>query len=214
MDIKELMSTMLSGDAIKGLGDITGASSKDVKNVLSSALPSILEGVQGQANNAETAEGFVGALADHAKDDTADVKSFLSGVDLEDGGKILGHLLGKDAEKTTKAAAESAGVEETRAGGILAAAAPLRMSLLGQTAASGDNASSNNASGIGGLMGSLLGNIDLGSILGGLFGGSDDSEASGLADLTATDSKKKKKKKKDEEKKGGVLSTILGFFKG
>ena len=122
MDIKDLMGTLLSSDSLKGLSGITGTSQKDVKNVLSSALPSIPDGVMGQANDTQTAEGFVGALSDHAKDDTSDLSSFLSGIDLEDGGKIIAHLLGGHAEKTTEAAAEKAGVEKGKAGSILSAA--------------------------------------------------------------------------------------------
>ncbi len=212
MDIKDLMGTILDGDTLKGIAGVTGSSQKDVKGVLSSALPALLNGVKGQADDAATAEGFVGALSDHAKADTGDITSFLSGIDLEDGGKIIGHLLGDKADETTKAAAEKAGVEKGKAGSILAAVAPLLMSLLGQNAASGDNAASNNASGIGGIIGSLLGNVDLGSLVGGLFGGSDDSDG-GLTELTTSDGKKKKKKT-DKKEKGGFLSTILGFFKG
>ena len=214
MDIKELMGKILDGDTLNGIAGLTGSSEKDVKGVLSSALPALLDGIQGQADDADTAEGFVGALADHAKVDTGDISSFISGIDLEDGGKIIGHLLGDKAEETTKEAAEKAGVEKGKAGSILSAVAPLLMSLFGQTAADGDNASSNNASGISGLIGSLLGNLDLGSMLGGLFGGgSDDTADSGLTELTS-DGKKKKQKKQDDEKKGGILSAILGLFKG
>lgn len=209
MDIKDLMGKMLDGDTLKSLGALTGSSQKDVKGVLSSALPALLNGAKGQADDAATAEGFVGALSDHAKDDTADLSSFLSNVNLEDGGKIVGHLLGSDAEKTTENAAKSAGVDVTKAGNILSGAAPLLMSLLGQQTSSGDNSSSNNASGIAGLMGSLLANVDFGSLIGGIFGG-DSSSDDGLTELTSSDSKKKKKKKGE----GGLLSTILGFFKG
>ncbi len=214
MDIKDLMSKMLSADALAGLGSLTGTSEKDVKGVLSSALPALLNGAKGQADDSATAEGFVGALSDHAKVDTADISSFISGIDLEDGGKIIGHLLGGNAEKTTAEAAEKAGVEKGAAGNILSAAAPLLMSLLGQQTSSGDDAASNNSSGIAGLMGSLLGNVDLGSLLGGLFGGSDSGEEAPLTELTSSNSKKKKKKKEDKKEEGGLLSTILGFFKG
>ncbi|MBQ7714339.1 MAG: DUF937 domain-containing protein [Clostridia bacterium] len=215
MDIKDLIGKMLNADTLSGLGSLTGASDKDVKGVLASALPALLNGAKGQADDAATAEGFVGALSDHAKVDTANLSSFISGIDLEDGGKIIGHLLGSSAEKTTAEAAEKAGVEKGIAGNILSAAAPLLMSLLGQQTAAGDDAASNNSAGISGLMGSLLGNVDLGSLLGGLFGGSDSSDESTLTELTANGSKKKKKKKKDSKKEeGGLLNTILGFFKG
>ena len=208
MDIKDLMGKMLSADTLKEVGNLTGASQKDVKSVLTSALPSLLNGAKGQADDAATVEGFVGALSDHAKDDTKDISSFISGIDLEDGGKIVGHLLGKDADKTTAAAADAAGIEKSTAGNIISAVAPLLLSLLGQQAASGENASSNNASGIASLMGSLLSNIDLGSLLGGLLGGG------AAAEEETTGGKKKKKKKDDKKNEGGVLDSILGLFKG
>ena len=210
MDIQELTGKMLSGDTLKSLGKLTGSTQKDVKGVLTAALPALLEGAKDQANDSSTAEGFVGALADHAKDDTRDLSSFISGVDLADGGKILGHLLGSKVDGTASAAAASAGVTPTKAGNILSGAAPLLLSLLGQQTASGDNAASNNASGIGGLMGSLLSNVDLGSLLGSVLGGgssSDDASASSTG-------KKKKKKTSSKKEEGGFLNTILGLFRG
>ena len=120
MDINEWMSTMLSKDTVKGLGKLTGTSQKGVRGVLSSALPSMLNGAKAQADDSDTASGFVKALSNN----------------------------------------------------ILSAAAPLLMSLIGQQVSSGSNASSNNASGISGLMGSLLSNTDIGSLIGGLAGGS------------------------------------------
>ena len=206
MDIKAIMDQMMSGDALASLGKLTGTSQKDVKGVLSSALPSLLDGVKAQADGADTAEGFVGALSDHAKDNTSDISSFLSGVDLEDGGKIVDHLLGSDAAKTTETAAKSAGVEVTKAGNILSGAAPLLMSLLGQQTA--ENSESNNASGIGGLIGSLLSNVDVGNLLGGLLGGDSSSSS------TTSTGKKKKKKKSDKKESDGLLDSLLGLFKG
>ena len=202
MNINSILNTMMSEDSVKGVADLVGVSSKDVQSVLSSALPALLDGAKGQANDAGTAEGFAGALADHAKADTGNISSFLSGVDLEDGGKIVSHLLGGKKEDTTQKAAQKAGVDAGKPGNILSAAAPLLMSLLGQQTAS--EGSSNNASGIGGLMGNLLGSVDVGSLLGGLLGGSSSSGSSA--------SNKKKKKKKNDD--GNVLSGLLDLFKG
>ena len=132
MDLNSLMSTLLSGDSIANLSQLSGASQKNVKDVLSSALPSILEGAVGQANDENTVEGFANALLSHAKDDTSDVASFMSNVDLEDGGKIIGHLLGNNKEATTQEAATRAGLSVGKTGIILALLAPMLMSLLGQ----------------------------------------------------------------------------------
>jgi hypothetical protein len=207
MDINSLMKTMLSSDTLSSLGKKTGTSQTDVMNVLSSALPSMLSGASMQANDAKTAESFVNALADHAKDSTADLNSFVSQVDLADGKKIVKHLLGTNAQQTAKAAAANAGVGVTKANNILAGAAPLLMSLLGQQASSGQDASSNNTSGISSLMSSLLSNVDVTSLLVGLL----TSNASGNANASSANASSNAN---NNNNSGGILGSILGLFKG
>ncbi|MBR2521108.1 MAG: DUF937 domain-containing protein [Oscillospiraceae bacterium] len=187
MDLNALMGTIFSGESISGVSELTGASDSDIKNVLSSALPAILSGAQGQADNEETVSGFAGALADHAGADTSDLASFLHGVDLEDGGKILGHLLGSSKEATAQAAAEKAGLGSGQSMNILSAVAPLLMSLLGQQTQQSipvqedqpqqggfqalTGASQGGGSLLSGLFGSLLGGGDTGSLISSLLGG-------------------------------------------
>jgi len=134
MDLASMMKTMLSSDSIAKMSEKTGTSTDEVKSVLLSALPAMLSGVKGQAVNKDTVAGFAGALESHAKDDTSDISAFLSNVDIKDGEKIVGHLLGGDKAETTKAAANKAGLSTAATGSILGAAAPLLMSLLGQQA--------------------------------------------------------------------------------
>ena len=183
MDLTSMMQTMLSSESIAQMSEKTGTSTDEVKSVLLSALPAMLNGVQGQANNKDTVAGFAGALDSHAQDDTSDITAFLSNVDIQDGEKIVGHLLGSDAAATTKAAAEKAGLSTASTGSVLGAAAPLLMSLLGQQATQTAQAQpqAQAAASSGGLL-SLLGggaqqqaqpqqSSGLGSLLGGLFGG-------------------------------------------
>ncbi|MBR4157818.1 MAG: DUF937 domain-containing protein [Oscillospiraceae bacterium] len=134
MDLNALLGTMLSEDSISQMSKKTGTTNEEVKSVLLSALPAMLEGVQGQASGDDTVAGFAGALDSHALDDTGDIAAFLSGVDVKDGKKIVGHLLGDGKDATTKAAAKKAGISASASGNILGTAAPLLMSLLGQQA--------------------------------------------------------------------------------
>ena len=192
MDLNALMSTMLSGDSVAGLGQKTGASQAEVTNVLGAALPALLNGAKGQADGADTVSGFAGALASHAKDDTSDLSAFLSNVDLEDGGKIIGHLLGGAKDDTTQAAAQRAGVDVKKSGSILSAAAPLLMSLLGQQTQAQQQEQGGGLD-LGGLFGSLLGGGGGGGLdLGGLLGGGSSAGNGGGLDL------------------GGLLGGILG----
>ncbi len=241
MDINSIMKTMLGSETLKGISGATGTTQKSVKSVLSSALPSLVDGAVQQAQNKATASSFVKAINDHAGDNTRDLGSFLSGVDLSDGSKIIGHLLGSKKDETVKKAAEEAGVTKAKANGILSAAAPLFMNLLGNQASSGSDAQSNNASGIGGLMSTLLSNVDVGSLLTGLISSvstntADEEETqttttgkkktSKKKPATTTSSKKKTSGKKKTDKKddkkddddsgngGGILGSLLGLITG
>jgi hypothetical protein len=241
MDINSIMKTMLGSETLKGISGATGTTQKSVKSVLSSALPSLVDGAVKQAQDKATASSFVKAINDHAGDNTRDLGSFLSGVDLSDGSKIIGHLLGSKKDETVKKAAEEAGVTKAKANGILSAAAPLFMNLLGNQASSGSDAQSNNASGIGGLMSTLLSNVDVGSLLTGLISSvstntADEEETqttttgkkktSKKKPATTTSSKKKTSGKKKTDKKddkkddddsgngGGILGSLLGLITG
>ena len=167
MDINSLLSTMLSSGSVNGISQLTGSSNQDVTNVLVSALPSLLGGAGMQA----TAEnsGFEQALYSHAQEDTSNIANFMSGVDMKDGSKILGHLLGANTTATTNAVAANTGVSKRSTASILSAAAPLLMSLLGQQTQASQKPGLSTANLIGSL---LTGSLNSGSqsLLGSLLG--------------------------------------------
>ncbi len=199
MDLKKLTSTLLSSDSMKGLSNLTGASKDEVSSVLTEALPALLNGANGQAKDSGTAKGFADALAQHAKDDTGNLAGFFGNVDLGDGAKIIGHLLGSDQDSLTKSVAKKTGVSASKIGQILAAIAPLLMSLLGKQADEDEE----KESGVGALLGNLLDNVDVGSLLSGLTS-TDTSSGS------STGKKKKKTAKKDSESGASGLMGLLG----
>jgi len=194
MDINSLFGTLLSSDSVNQMSQTTNVPVQGVQSILGSALPSLLNGALAQSNGADTAESFAGALTQHAADDTNDLSAFLSKVDLADGGKIVGHLLGGDQSSVVEAAAQKAGVSAADSGNVLSAVAPLLMSLLGKEAASQQ---SNNSAAVGGLMGTLLQNVDMGSLLTGLLGGTPATSSTGSA----------------EKKKTGLAALLQGLFK-
>ena len=172
MDLSKIAGSLLSSDSLKGLSSLTGASTKDITSVLTSALPSLLSGAAEQAKNNTTAESFANALAQHAKDDTSSLAGFLDKVDLADGAKIISHLLGSDKEETINRAVMASGVSENKVSAILSAIAPMLLSLLGkQTEEDGDK-----ESGVRGLVGNLLDNVDVGSVLSSLANAASDKD--------------------------------------
>ena len=190
MDINSLLGTLLSSDSVSGVSKATKADNNEVASVLNAALPMLLKGAKKQSEDKDTAESFATALLSHGKKDTSNLSSFLKNVDLDDGSKIIGHLLGKDDDNVKKIAKFS-GVSAKKTGDILSAAAPLLMSLLGQESAS--KKSDNNMALE--LAGALLKNVDVGDLIGDLLGG---------------DNKKKKSSKKKDNDAGEIIGDILG----
>ncbi len=220
METNELVSTLLSRDSLRSISQATGTRQKDVKNVLTAALPSLLNGALGQARNEATAEGFAGALAEHAKDDTRDMSSFVSNVDMLDGGKILTHLLGGDATATAQDAATRSGLDLGKTIKILAVAAPLLMSLLGQhnqQAQPQAQTSAANVSPVINLLGGLLGGGQQqqqqslgGSLLGSLLGGSQQQQQPSLGGNLLSGLLGGQQQQQQSGIGGDLLSSLLG----
>lgn len=191
MDLMKLAGTLLSSDSLGGLSEATGSSDNDVSKVLVKALPALLSGANDQAKDEETASSFASALSDHAKDDTGNLSKFLGNVDMEDGAKILTHLLGSGEEETVDEIAEESGVDAADVLKILSAASPLLLSLLGQQTEEEDKKEA-----VGDLVGVLLENVDVGSVLTNLL----TSNNSGKGTKKAASAKKTTTKKTTAKK--------------
>lgn len=186
MDLMKLAGTLLSSDSVDGVSDRTGSSGADVSKVLAKALPVLLDGANDQAKGKKSSKSFASALSDHAKDDTSDLSGFLGNVDMEDGAKILGHLLGSKEEEKVNEIAEDSGLDAAAVLEILSAASPLLLSLLGQQTEEEDKKEA-----IGDLVGVLLENVDVGSLVTGLL----TSKDSGKTTKKAAGTKKTTTKK-------------------
>ena len=179
MDVKSMLGTVVSQDSVKQISRSMNVPTKDVQNVLLSAIPALLGGAMDQANNQNTASGFVGALNQHSASDTSNLSSFLSSVDLDDGMKIIGHLLGGNSNAVAEQAAAKSGLDLGTTLKILAMAAPLLMSLLGKTAQTQQQVQTQSATlqplqtqpqqggglDISSLLGMLLKNVDIAKLL-------------------------------------------------
>ena len=173
MDLNSIMGLLLGGSSTSGISQATGTKTSDVTSILANALPSLLAGANKQASQSSTADSFAQALAYHANDDTSNISSFYKNVDLEDGSKIIQHLFGGQTNSTIKAVANQAGVTQKQASSVLSAAAPLLMTLIGQQTTAETKTATTQAAKTAqttNLMSSLLSNVDVGSLIGGLLG--------------------------------------------
>lgn len=194
MDMTAILTTLLSSDSISGVSKSSKAKNTDVTSILTAALPLLLNGAKEQAENKETAPSFSKALAAHGKKNTSNLAEFLDNIDMEDGSKIIGHLLGKDSD-AIKTIAKQAGTSTKTTTDVLSASAPLLMSLLGQK---GNDDSDDNA--LGAIAATVIKNVDVGSLVGNLLG--------------AGTTKKKTASKKSSSKKEDSTAELLGDLLG
>ncbi|MBQ0018017.1 MAG: DUF937 domain-containing protein [Clostridiales bacterium] len=153
MDIKDL----INAETLKTISEATGVDSKDVVTVLADTLPSLMKGAGEQNSNVETAASFIEALMEHGDKDSSNMSSFIKNIDVDDGAKIVKHLLGAKETATAEKAAKATGLDKKKILKILAIAAPIIMNQLGKDA---KKSSKKSSSDMGDVVTSILKNID------------------------------------------------------
>ena len=134
MELSSILGTLLSNDSVSAMSKSTKAESSLVQDVMIMALPHLLSGISTQAESKSTSGSLVQALIDHGQDDASDVGSFIENVDVDDGEKIIGHLLGTNKNTVAKDIAKKTGGNSDQVIQLLATAAPLIMTIVGQQA--------------------------------------------------------------------------------
>ena len=173
------IGTLISGGGLDAICKRTKLKQEDVAKVLSAGIPALVGGMKRNAGTASGADSLSKALADHGKDDISDPAAFLKSADLADGKKILGHVLGKDQTELIDQISKATGVTKGKSTSVLALAAPLLLSLLG-------NSNQSSSGGLLGMLGGLLGGgsqsnqsqQSSGGLLGSLLVGNSNSNAS------------------------------------
>ena len=158
MDMNDVMKMMLNSGNIGQMGKLLGVNEQEATSAIEEVLPMLIKGMQGQATNKETQQGFLKALQDHSQDDTSDFTRFLKNVDTDDGAKIVKHLLGQKEEEVAARATKKSGLDKKTILKIMAIAAPFLMSQMGKSAKSKAKAATSD---------------DMLSIVGGLLDGVD-----------------------------------------
>lgn len=157
--ILDLLGSDLGKTIINGVSGQTGQSESKTGSVLTMALPVLMQAMKRNASTPQGAEGLLGALSGKHDGSILDNLGglFGGGVDDEvvnDGSKILGHVLGNKQQNVTNALSQKSGMDAGAVAQILKVAAPILMGLIGKQSR---KQNVNNASGIEGLLGGLLG---------------------------------------------------------
>ena len=159
MDMDTIMNMILQSGALEQVSGMLGVDDKSAESAIESVMPMLLQGMQGQVNNKSTQQGFLQALLDHSADDTDDLKKAVKNVDVEDGAKIVNHLLGSQQQEEVAASAKKkSGLDTKTIIKLMAILAPILMSKMGKQAKAQTKQS--NTSDMANVVGGLLDGID------------------------------------------------------
>ncbi|OUS00912.1 hypothetical protein A9Q86_09180 [Flavobacteriales bacterium 33_180_T64] len=160
--ILDLLNSDLGKTIISGVSGSTGTDQNKTSSVLTMALPVLMKAMERNASTPQGAQGLMGALSGKHDGSILDNLGSLfgGGVDkgvINDGDKILGHVLGNKKQGVEKILGEKSGLDAGSVANILKVAAPILMGVLGKQAKQNNVSNSND---IGGLLGGLLGGND------------------------------------------------------
>lgn len=208
--ILDLINSDLGKQIIAGIGSQAGTTEGETSSVLSSALPTLINAMQNNSQTEQGAGGLLGALLGGKHDGGLldNLGGLLGGIDTEDGGKILGHVLGGNQATVEAGLSQNTGVSSDKISMILKLAAPIVMAYLANQAKSSNV---QNGTDLGGLLGGLLGgtaqtapqetNSGSGSILTSILDQDGDGQL-GLGDAVSAATKK--------GGLGGLLGKLFG----
>ncbi|MBR7088853.1 MAG: DUF937 domain-containing protein [Mogibacterium sp.] len=172
MDMNDILKLMMSRGAAEQVSQQAGIPVDDALAVMGDVLPMLLKGMQGQATNQSTQQGFLQALSDHSKQDTSDLSKFFKNVDTDDGAKIVNHLLGQEKEAVAAKAKKKSGIDTKTVLKIMAILAPLLMTKMGSAAKESEKTVKGN-----------IGAADVMELVGGLSDGVDMKDVMKLAKM-------------------------------
>lgn len=155
-----LTSALTSGAALEALSAKTGLSQKQLKLIIAIAIPLLLRKMTSNASSQNGASSLLGALTQHQS--KKEIPEQLENADVEDGAKIVGHILGDEQEDLVKEVAAQADVDPKDVNIVLGNISPTIMNGL---SAATESASAQQSSGV-----DLSDGLDLSDVMG-LLGG-------------------------------------------
>jgi hypothetical protein len=134
-DLFQSLTGMLQGDAVKNMAEKFGVGEEVVQKVVAMGLPMIVGGLNKNVTDPKGAESLNNALDQHDGSLLSNLSNaFSSNASniMQDGMKILGHVLGSTQQPAQNQISKGVGVSSELVGNILSMAAPLVLEFLGQ----------------------------------------------------------------------------------
>ncbi len=156
--ILDLLNSDLGKTIVSGVSQQSGQSQDKTNSLLTMAMPVLMKAMKKNASTPQGAEGLFGALSNKHDGSILDDLGglFGGGVDqnvMDDGGKILGHVLGGRQRNVEQALSSKSGIDAGSVGQILKVAAPILMGILGKQQR---QQNVREPSGLDGLLGGMM----------------------------------------------------------
>ena len=103
-----LLKVMTAKSAVKQIARKTGLSEKQVKRLMTIAIPILLKYLTKNASSGDGVSSLLGALSQHTNKKEVDLQ--FKEADEKDGGKIIGHILGKKEPEVTQTLSAQSGL--------------------------------------------------------------------------------------------------------
>ncbi len=155
-----LLSAFLSSQSLGSLSNNTGVQQPQLKKLLILALPLLIKYMTSNSQSQSGLSSLFGALGQHQS--RSSVSDQIASADVEDGSKIIGHILGDDQNAVLKSLSSETGIGIDDIANVLGTIAP---SLLSGVSAATQSAQTQQQAGV-----NLNDGLDLGDLLS-LFGG-------------------------------------------
>ncbi len=196
-----------------------GTDQDTTKSAAEAAIRSLLGGLEQNSLTPTGEESLAGALSDHARDnhllDSGEVD--LSAVDRNDGGKIVGHILGDQTDLTAQQLGARAGTDASLMQRLLPILAPIVLAYIARQLSGGQDGQG------GGILDGILsrGQPRTAGLPGQVpenpfepAGAPQESSLGGLADILGGMLGGQAPRRQQEEPSGGILGGILGGLFG
>lgn len=133
----EMLNSDLGKTVIQGISGSTHQNQSKTKDLLSLAMPVLTQAMQNNASTSKGAESLVQALeSKHDGSVLNNLDQFFKGgvdkTDLQDGQKIIGHILGDKEPNVINTLSKQVGLDSSSASHIIQSAAPILMGILGK----------------------------------------------------------------------------------
>lgn len=179
MSLDESLSSLMGDESVATLSKKTGASKKDVSEVLNQAVPALLQSTKSKASDSKGSSVLENAFSMLEGSGDTNLSDLLKNFNISDASSLVDSILGSNGKSNLiKKITQVTGVKASSVESIINSIAPALMGALGkETKSSGESAS--NISGL--IDQAVSGKFDLSSAASMLMSDADgDGKADGL----------------------------------